>query len=129
MSRCPVDYGLCDMVVTVYHREGDAVTKVVHERAFFDQRRARKVDREGAAAASSFLLVIPGDTPAVQIGDKVMLGEGPEVQAEDWARFIPSLVPGLVVVSHVDVKYWRGRPVHTEAGGTMLRFNNLAQNR
>lgn len=129
MRRCPVDYGLCDMVVTVYHREGDTVTRTVHGRAFFDQRRARKVEREGAMASSSFLLVIPGEGQAVQIGDKVMRGEGPEVGPEDWARFIPALVPGLVVVSHVDVKYWRGRPVHTEAGGTMLRFNDLAQNR
>ena len=129
MSRCPVDYGLCDMVVTVYHREGDTVTRTVHSRAFFDMRRVRKLEAEGARESTSFLLVIPGDMQAVQLGDKVLLGEGPVVEAQGWARFIPALVPGLAVVSHVDVKYWRGKPVHTEAGGTLLRFNNLAQNR
>lgn len=130
LRRCPVDYRLCDMVVTVYHREGDTVTRTVHDRAFFDMRKSRKMDRDGAKESTAFLLVIPGEVQAVSIGDKVMLGEGPQIpDRESWARSIPSLVPGLAVVSHVDVKYWQGKPVHTEAGGSLLRFTDLAQNR
>lgn len=128
MRSCPVDYRLCNTVVTVYHREGDTVTRVLHPKAFFDMRRVHKLKREGAQEATSFLLVIPGPQQTVFVGDKVLLGEGPELEAAQWARFIPGLVPGLAVVSHVDVKYWAGRPVHTEAGGTLLRFTNLAQN-
>lgn len=128
MLRCPVDYRLCDQKVTVYHREGDDIRRMVYGRAFFDMRKSRSLDRDGGQESTAFLLVIPGQAQAVFVGDKVMLGEGPVVEGrEDWARFIPALVPGLVVVSYADVKYWRGRIVHTEAAGKLLRFSNLAQ--
>lgn len=123
-----MDYRLCDQKVTVYHREGDDIRRRVHDRAFFDLRKSRSLDRDGGKESTSFLLVIPGQEQAVFVGDKVMLGEGPVVEGrEDWARFIPALVPGLAVVSHVDTKCWRGRIVHTEAAGKLLRFSNLAQ--
>ena len=52
------------------------------------------------------------------MGDKVLLGEGPEIATrEEWAGFIPAKVPGLVVVKYVDPKYWQGRLIHVEAGG------------
>ena len=127
--KSPIHYGLCNQVVTVYHREGDTVTRVRHGKAFFDMRQVRKVKRQGEQEGTSFLLVIPGDVQTVFVGDKVLLGDGPAVDASQWARWIPPLVPGLAVVSHADVKHWEGKPVHTEAGGTMLRFNNLNQNR
>lgn len=129
-SGCPVDYRLCDQKVTVYHRDGEVYSRRVYDRAFFDMRKGRSMDKGGSREATSFLLVIPGDAQAVFVGDKVMLGEGPEISGrEEWARFIPALVPGLAMVSHADVKCWKGRPVHTEAGGSLLRFTNLAQNR
>lgn len=113
------DYSLCDQTVTVYRRAGAGdIRRTVHERAFLDFRKNLNVERTGSSEASSFLLVIPGDQVPVEVGDKVMLGEGPEV-ADDaaWRSLIPSKVEGLCVVKHVDPKYYRGRLVHTEAGG------------
>ena len=115
---CPVDYRLCNQTVTVYHKGGDTCTRTVYEQAFLDFKKTQSVDKTGSKEANSFLLVIPGDTQAVFVGDKVMMGAGPEITTRDeWASFIPSKVPGLVVVSYADPKYWNGQIIHTEAGG------------
>ena len=117
-NACPVNYSLCDQTVTVYHKDGDKYTRTVYDRAFLDFRKTLTTDKTGSRESNSFLLVIPGDTQAVFVGDKVILGEGPEITtAKDWTTFVPVKVPGLVVVDYVDVKYWRGQIVHTEAGG------------
>ena len=117
-SGCPVDYRLCDQTVTVYHKAGETYSKAVHRRAFLDFKKTQTVDRVGTHEASSFLLVIPGPAQAVFPGDKVLLGEGPDVtDREAWAALIPAKVPGLCVVQYVDCKYWAGQMVHTEAGG------------
>lgn len=112
-------YRLCRQTVTVYHRAGtDQITRTVHRRAFLDFRKNLNVNRTGSAEANSFLLVIPGGTAAVAVGDKVMNGEGPEVTTDaQWRDLIPTKVEGLVVVKYVDPKYYRGELVHTEAGG------------
>lgn len=115
---CPVDYRLCNQTVTVYHQEKGAITRTVFPNAFLDFKKTQTIDKTGSKEANSFLLVIPGSTQTVFVGDKVLLGEGPELSSmADWAAFIPVKVPGLVVVSYVDLKYWAGKPVHTEAGG------------
>ena len=115
----PIDYSrLCNQTVTVYHKDGDTYTQTVFRDAFLDFRKNQTVDRTGSKESNSFLLIIPGDTQAVFVGDKVLLGDGPEISTrEDWAAFVPAKVPGLVVVDYVDPKYWHGRLVHTEAGG------------
>lgn len=116
--RPPVDYSKCDQTVTVYHREGETYTRTVYDRAFLDFKKTQNVDKTGSKEVNSFLLVIPCDSQPVFVGDKVLLGEGPEVSTrEDWAALIPSKVPGLVMVQYVDPKYWQGRMVHVEAGG------------
>ena len=115
---CPVDYRLCNQTVTVYHKDGDAITRAVHSRAFLDFRKTQTTDKTGSKEANSFLLVVPGNTQAVFVGDKVLLGEGPKITtAKEWTAFVPVKVPGLVVVDYVDPKYWNGTIVHTEAGG------------
>ena len=115
---CPVDYRLCNQTVTVYHKDGDIYTRTVHNRAFLDFRKTQSVDKTGSKEANSFLLVIPGAAQAVFVGDKVLLGEGPEIaDSKAWASFNPKEVPGLVMVKYVDPKYWNGKIVHTEAGG------------
>ena len=115
----PIDYSrLCNQTVTVYHKDGDKYTQKTHRQAFLDFRKNQTVDRTGSRESNSFLLVLPGDTQAVFVGDKVLLGDGPEIATRDaWAAFVPSKVPGLVVVDYVDPKYWNGQLVHTEAGG------------
>ncbi len=117
-NTCPVDYSLCNQTVTVYHKDGESITRTVHRRAFLDFRKTLTTDKTGSREANSFLLVIPGAVQAVFVGDKVMLGEGPQIAtAKEWTAFAPVKVPGLVVVDYVDVKYWHGKIVHTEAGG------------
>ncbi|WP_050697612.1 hypothetical protein [Anaeromassilibacillus senegalensis] len=115
----PVDYSKCNQMVTVYHWDGkETYTRTVHDRALLDFRKTRNVDKTGSREANTFLLVIPCDSQPVFVGDKVILGVGPEVATrEDWAAFIPAKVPGLVVVQYVDSKYWQGQMVHVEAGG------------
>lgn len=116
----PVDYRLCNQTVTIYHWDGGTTytRKVIERGAFLDFRKTQNVDKTGSKDANSFLLVIPGPVVHVAVGDKVMLGEGPEVaDREAWSSFIPSKVQGLVVVKYVDQKYWNGSVVHTEAGG------------
>ena len=118
-SRPPVDYSKCNQTVTVYHWDGSATyTRTVYNNAFLDFKKTQNVDKTGSREANSFLLVIPCAEQTVFNGDKVMLGVGPEVATrEAWAAFAPAKVPGLVVVSYVDPKYWQGRMVHVEAGG------------
>lgn len=114
----PVSYDLCNQTVTIYHKDGETYTRTVHRRAFLDYKKTETTSKTGSREANGFLLVIPGESIPVAVGDKVMLGEGPTVSTrEEWAALIPAKVPGLVVVQYVDPKYWRGRLVHTEAGG------------
>lgn len=118
MNTCPVDYRMCKQTVTVYHKDGESYMRTIHDRAFLDFRKNQTVDKTGSKESNSFLLVIPGDAQTVFVGDKVMLGEGPEITTrEDWAALIPSTTLGLVVVKYVDPKYWGTQLVHTEAGG------------
>lgn len=117
-NACPVDYSLCNQTVTVYHKDGEAITRTVHDRAFLEFRKTLTTDKTGSKEANAFLLVIAGSEQAAFVGDKVMLGNGPEIAtAKEWTAMVPVKVPGLVVVDYVDVKYWRGQIVHTEAGG------------
>lgn len=116
--RAPVDYSLCNQTVTVYHKEGETYTQKVYTRAFLDFRKTKNVEKTGSKETNSFLLVIPGAEVRLFPLDKVILGEGPVVATrEAWERFIPSQVPGLVVVRYVDPKYFEGQQVHVEAGG------------
>ena len=116
--ECPVSYDLCTQTVTVYHQDGDSYSRKVFHNAFLDFKKTQNVEKTGSSETNSFLLVIPGDTVPVAVGDKVLLGEGAEITTRAaWAALIPVKVPGLVVVRYVDPKYWNGVLVHTEAGG------------
>jgi hypothetical protein len=117
-DTCPVDYRMCNQTVTVYHKDGDTVTRTVHTNAFFDFKKTQSVDKTGSKEANAFLLVIPCAAQAVFVEDKVLQGVGREITTrEDWAAFIPAKVPGLVVVKYADPKYWGERMIHVEAGG------------
>lgn len=114
-------YDLCQDTVAVYHYDDGAVVKTVYGRAYLDFKKTENVERTGSSEVNGFLLVIPGDSQACHVGDKVMLGNGVDVPPDDvsawWRSFIPSKVDGLVVVKTVDVKRFGGHIVHTEAGG------------
>ncbi len=113
----PLDYSLCNQTVTVYHWNPDTkqIRRTVYPGAFLDYKKTQNVDKTGGTDVNTFLLVIPCEKQAVFVGDKVFHGIGPMVT--DWAKFIPSSVPGLCVVKYVDPKFWRDRLVHIEAGG------------
>ncbi len=126
----PVDYSLCNQTVTLYHPDLSdkfACTRVVFHGAHFDFKKVQTVDKTGSRESNSFLLVLPskwdgrptwGADFSLVAGDKVILGEGPEITDRAvWAGFVPAKVPGLVVVKDVDVKYWNGKVCHVEAGG------------
>lgn len=114
-------YDLCHDTVTVYHYADGGVTKTVHENAYFDFKKTENVERTGSYEVNGFLLVVPGDSRACSVGDKVMLGSGVDVPTSGvdawWRSFIPSKVENLVVVKTVDVRRFGGKVVHTEAGG------------
>ena len=118
-NSVPIDYHrLCNQTVTIYHKDGDKYTQKIHTHAFLDFRKNQTVDKTGSRESNSFLLVLPGGTQEVFVGDKVMLGIGPLINSrEDWSTHVPSKVPWLVVIDYVDPKYWNGQLVHTEAGG------------
>lgn len=117
-ARPPASYELCNQTVTIYHTDGQTYSRTVRHDAFLDQKKVQSVDKTGSREASSFLLVLPGATVPVSVGDKVVPGEGPACNSrEDWVALIPTKVPGLVVVQYVDVKRFGGEIVHTEAGG------------
>lgn len=140
----PLDYSLCTKTVTIYHQlaagESFACTRTVFHGAFVDQSKVRTVDKTGNKAGYSFLAVFPSgrgrpvwtapDAYAVMpdsdragrftlaAGDKVMMGEGPQLpDRRAWSSFVPSVTPGLLVVADVDVKDVRGAVCHVEAGG------------
>ena len=114
----PMDYRLCNQTVTIYHKDGETYTQKVVRDAFVDFKKTQNVDKTGSTEANSFLLVIPGDSVVVSVGDKVLHGVGNRVDTrEAWAALIPAKVNGLVVVKYVDHKYWNGKKIHTEAGG------------
>lgn len=118
-NSTPIDYSkLCNQTVTVYHKDGDKFTQATYNNAFLDFRKNQNVDKTGSRESNSFLLILPGATQAVFVGDKVLLGNGPKISTpEEWRDHIPAKVPSLVVVDYVDLKYWNGQLVHTEAGG------------
>ena len=114
-------YDLCKDTVSVYHYEDGEVTKTVYDKAYFDSKKTENVERTGSADVTGFLVVIPGDAKACEVGDKVVLGDGEAVPQADvaswWRSFIPSKVENLVVVRHVDARRFGGKIVHTEASG------------
>lgn len=119
-GRPSLDYSLCDQTVTVYHYtpgSSASVTRTVYNNAFLDHTKNENVSRTGTQETNSFLLVLPCSSQVVFNGDKVLIGNGPTISAADWPTFIPANTPGLVVVKHVDLKYYGGQIVHLEAGG------------
>lgn len=73
------DYSLCQQVVTVYHMEGTTITRTVWQKAYLERKKTESVGKSGSSETNGFLLVIPSDTQACHVGDKVYDGEGPEV--------------------------------------------------
>ena len=110
-----MEYPLCDRTVTVYRQTQEQVLRQVVHGCYFQQSDTLQTDAAGSRRKRAFLLVMPGSVQRVFPGDRVMAGEGPTVSTQQWARFIPALVPGLSQVGQVKCCYWQGKLCHTEA--------------
>ena len=107
----PLDYSLCAMTVTVYRRDGE---RRVLEGVHYEFTDTLEISAAMGAHSRGFLLVIPGEDP-IGVGDKVVLGAGPEVIA--WEALSTAAFPTLGVVKTVKPRFFKGRPCHTEARG------------
>ena len=105
------DYRLCNMTVTVYHREG--LTRQVFNRAYYEYASSLDTHKGVQAGDGSMLLVLPGPLQTVFPGDKVMPGVGPEMT--DWGQLTPANTPGLRVIGQVACKFFGGKMCHVEA--------------
>ena len=105
-NQIPLDYSMCCMTVTVYHREG--LTRQVLHNAHLEYTHQQDTADGVDTAQRHFLLVVPGALD-IAPGDKVVAGEGPAITA--WHE-----ADGLVVQS-VKPRYFYGRLCHTEVRG------------
>ena len=112
ISNVPLDYSLCNMTVTVYHREG--LTRQVIDGVHYEFTDRREVTGGIARVSRSFHLVVPGQCN-IRPGDKVLLGIGPE--EIHWEDMMVETVPTLGLVTSVQPRYYQGKLCHTEARG------------
>ena len=134
-------YHLCRQTVTayhaVYHKDGSFdcyrwVLKGVH----FESVQSRDTQTSGTKVQNEALLILPQQEPlprwvtpkdfsknqqycpdryTLQPGDKVVLGEAPEIEnRQQWAEMTPEKVDNLIVVQSVAVKYFMGEICHLE---------------
>lgn len=112
----PLDYSLCDQTVTLYHKQGSSVLRQVVEGCFYHWEEVQKEDEFGIRRETHSLLILPGDTYRIFVGDRVCEGVGPEIGIEAWSTFLPVTVTGLSEINYVSPCRWEGIVCHMEAG-------------
>ena len=112
IKNVPLDYSLCKMLVTVYHREG--LTRRVLSGVHYEFTNHREVTGGIEQITRSFHLVIPGSFD-IHPGDKVLLGIGPEITR--WEDLTVENTDTLGLVTSVQPRYYQGKHCHTEARG------------
>ena len=108
-------YPMCHQTVTVYHKEGDTVTRRVAHGCYYRFEDHLEETEVGLRFHRKFLLIQPGDTP-ISPGDRIIEGNGPKVTGENWDRFVPVRVPGLSQAAYAAPWHWEGKVQHYEAG-------------
>ena len=111
-----MEYGMCDRTVTVYRKTESGILRNVIHGCYYTWQQEQTVDTYGCRKETKFLLVMPGDTQRVFVGDRIFDGVGPEIATDGWAGFIPAAVPGLAEAEYVLPCYFDGRLCHVEAG-------------
>ena len=113
--NCPLDYSLCNQVVTIYRPESTSISRHVIENAWYSWQLKQVTDELGTRHETLFSLIIPGEFTLLP-GDRVYHGIGPEITGKQWASFLPVFIPGLSEIQYVKPCYWQGKLCHTEAG-------------
>lgn len=117
--------GLYGQTVTVYHPVPmkKRVDRYVLRDVFCQIGSCEVPDAAGTKSGAAMLLVVPEtDVTRYRVdyklaaGDRVMLGEGPEVEWAAWPSFVPAEVDGLGAITYVLPLYLRGAVHHVEAG-------------
>ena len=106
---------LCHQTVTVYHREGEKISRRVITGCYYDWKKIQKAEGEGIHRDTAFLLILPSGEQ-LEPGDRIYDGIGPEIDMDGWAAFIPPAIPGLSEVAYVLPCYFEGKLCHVEAG-------------
>ena len=114
--NCPLDYSLCNQVVTVYRLIGEEVSRHEIDHAYLSPKTVKRTVVSGEEVEKPFLLILPGEDVRLLPGDRVFQGVGPFVTKEAWPAFLPATVPELFIAQYVKPCYWMGRLCHTEAG-------------
>ena len=116
MMGIPVDYGMCCQTVTVYRKKGDAIERTVVPGCFLQWKEETEDNSTGRRQERKFLLIQPGQRQMIFPGDRVLEGVGPEITLEEWAGFLPALVPNLGEAAYAEGFWWQNTFCHTEAG-------------
>ena len=111
-NNIPLDYSMCCMTVTVYHREG--LTRHIIPNAHYEYTDECTVHDGIEDASRSFLLVVPGSCD-LRPGDKVVAGQGGEITA--WSDLDAAGTKSLGIIRSIKPRYFLGRLCHMEARG------------
>lgn len=114
-------YSLCRDTVTVYRCTSEGICRQVYTNANLQMLDKLVEDTHTPEWERPFLLIVPGQAD-LQVGDRIMRGEGPEVRPEEWPKFLPENVEGLCQVQFVQNQYLQGICCHTEAGRKASTF-------
>lgn len=112
---CPMDYSFCKDRVTVYHYTKEGIVRTVYPHAYLQIQDKLMESSHGPELERAFLLVIPGKA-TLSPGDRVYLGEGPEMSMKRWGDFIPANTDLLCQIQYVQPYFYMGSICHTEAG-------------
>lgn len=110
--------------VTLYHPDAAAkrVVRAVLRGVFCQQGRRELPNVSGTRQGAAMLTVIPEGTARFGVdytllpGDRLWLGEGPDVAWADWPGFVPAAFDAVGIVQYVLPMRLRGRLHHVEAG-------------
>lgn len=111
---------LCRDRVTVYRLASDRIHRQVFFNASLQTLDKLVEDTHTPEWERPFLLILPGEAD-IQVGDRVIRGEGPEIDLQAWPEFVQENVDGLCHVQFVQL-YRFGLLSHTEAGRKASTF-------
>ena len=107
---------LFDKTVTVYRLTDTGVQRQELDGCFFVWEDVLTEDEVGEHIERKFRLIVPGPEQLVFAGCRVLPGNGPQIDTQQWSAFIPAKVADLCEAAYASPKYFDGQLSHTEAG-------------